>query len=350
MTRPRVKPEHRPYRLDNGTIRIGGEIYGLASEIEDPNGHAWHALELMDGTRTRGEIVTALADRCPNAAELVTTLLDSGHVEDASAAPPPELAPDELDRYARNAAYFRWASLRPREPSWAPQLLLKRARVVVLGLGGTGSHAAWALTAAGVGAIHCVDGDFVELSNLNRQTLYGEEDVGRPKVDVATERLRAVNSHVEVTGENRRIGSPAELARLITGFDVLALCADEPREPDGIRRWANRACAAAGIPWVGGGYEGPQLSVGVFAPGFPCYECLRAEGERHGRMTDFGWPGVLSTSGGLSGLLTAHAVISLLTGIPDVAPGYAYGINLVAPDDQIFVRFPARDECDVCSA
>lgn len=344
MKLPRVKPEHQPYRRDSRTVRIGGDVYGLATEIHDPQGCAWYALRLMDGTRSVQEIADLVGARFPGQEDVVETLLAAGHVEDAAAVPPAELSTRELDRYTRNADYFRWADLAPREHGWEPQLRLKQARVLILGLGGTGTHAAWALAAAGVGHLHCVDADRVELSNLNRQMLYGGADLGRHKAAVAVARLRDTNTDITVTGENRRITSRQELTELAEGFDVLALCADEPRGGDGIRAWANRA----GLPWVGGGYAGPRVSVGVFAPGHPCWECLRAEGERRGQRTDFGFPGVISTSAGLSGLLTAQGVVSLLTGIPDIPPGYVVGLNLVSPDDRVFTRFPSRADCAVC--
>ncbi|WP_214325423.1 HesA/MoeB/ThiF family protein [Nonomuraea sediminis] len=338
MRRPCVKPEHRPRRLPNGDIRIGGEIHGLAAEIEDPTGLAWQALQLMDGTRSLADIL----DQLPESAEIVQALLDSGHIEEA-APDPPDLTAAEQVRYARNVDYFRWADLTPRDTPWELQLRLKRARVLVLGLGGVGTHAARALAATGVGTLHCADPDVVEPSNLNRQ-LYGERDVGRGKAEATVEALRAVNSDIQVTGATTRIATPEDLFEAVEGFDVLALCADEPKGPDGIRHWANRA----GIPWAGGGYTGPMVSVGVFAPGHPCYDCLLAEGERRGVHADHSWPGVLSTSAGLAGLMTAQAVISLITGVPDTEPGYAYGINLACPGDATFVRPTSRDECEIC--
>jgi molybdopterin/thiamine biosynthesis adenylyltransferase len=353
MRLPRVKAEHRPHRHPDGTVRIGGEIYGLAAEIDDPRGWVWGALCLMDGHLAPQGISLRLRRTFPGmsagqADTVIATLLGSGYVEDAHAAPPPELSAAELDRYDRNHSFFRRVDLTPREHGWESQLRLRAATVLVLGLGGTGGHAAWALAAAGVGTIHCVDPDLVELSNLNRQVLYDEGDVGRPKVTAALARLRRVNSAITITGERRRVASAAELALLLEGFDVLALCADEPHD---LRIWANRACAAAGVPWVGGGYSGPLVTAGVFAPGHPCYECLRAGEEarrRPGTPVDLGGPGVLATSAGLSGQLTAQAVITLVTGVPDIEPGYVHGVNLMAPDHLVHIRHPSRPDCPVC--
>ncbi|GAA1309435.1 thiamine/molybdopterin biosynthesis protein [Planotetraspora silvatica] len=361
MLLPRVKRRHEPHRLDDGTVRIGGEIYGLASEITDPLGGAWAALSLMDGTRTPDDIAEIICGSvpglsAPEAREIVSILIDSGHVEDASAQVPDEISVRERDRYGRSQAFFHLVDLTPRPHAWEAQLRLKKARVVVLGLGGTGSHAAWALAATGVGRIHCVDADVVELSNLNRQVLYTEDDIGRMKVDIAMERLRQLNSDIEITGESRRVDGEAGLRLLLEDCDVLALCADEPRGrglAEGISIWANRVCASLGVPWVGGGYNGPLVTVGTFERGRgACFECL-IEGEARRRRpdlpVDLGGPGVLAISAGISGQLVAHAVISLITGVPQPTTGTFLGLNLIAPEHHVWVRHPPRPDCPVCA-
>ncbi|HEX4812225.1 MAG TPA: HesA/MoeB/ThiF family protein [Nonomuraea sp.] len=353
MRFPRVKPEHVPHRLEDGTIRLGGVLYGIASEIRDTDGLAWTALTLMDGTRSRQEIVTALQSRCAaltrdDADEIVTTLLSSGHVEEADPGSCAALSEREKERYRRNRDYFRWVDLTPRDHGWESQVLIKHARVLVLGLGGTGSHAAWSLAAAGVGRLHLVDPDVVELSNLNRQLLYTEADLGRPKSEVAAQRLRAVNTDVEITAAACTVDGQERLAALADGFDVLALCADRPGEPYGIRTWANRVCAKAGIPWVSGGYNGPLVSVGVFGPGGPCFECVRA-GIPPRPGADYAFPGVTSASAGLSGQLVAHDVLALITGLLATPPGYFHGLTLLDPDGHVYARHPARPDCAFCS-
>ncbi|WP_143591180.1 HesA/MoeB/ThiF family protein [Thermoactinospora rubra] len=352
MRRPRVKPEHAPHRLGDGTVRLGGVLYGVASEIPDPEGWAWAALTLMDGTRSPGQVAAALRTRFigltrEEADDIVAVLLDSGHVEDAAPGPCEELDAREKERYSRSRDYFRWIDLTPRDHGWEPQLALKGARVLVLGLGGTGSHAAWSLAAAGVGRLHLVDPDVVELSNLNRQVLYTEADLGRPKADVAAARLRRLNSAIDVTAERAAVTSPRDLARLLDGFDVLALCADRPREPYGIRTWASRACARGGIPWVSGGYDGPLVSVGVFGPGGPCFECVRA-GIPAQPGAGYAWPGVTGPSAGLSGQLVANDVLALVTGLTPVPPGYFHGLTLLDPDAHVYARHPSRPGCEFC--
>jgi molybdopterin/thiamine biosynthesis adenylyltransferase len=360
MLRPRVKEEHRPQRFPDGTIWIGGGIYGIAAEVDDPYGLAWAVLRLMDGTHTPQQIAALVRDAFgaaspgPGAVEAtIDALIASGYVEDAAAGPPPQLTARELDRYHRSHAFFRRVDLLPREHGWVGQLALKHARVVVLGVGGTGSHAAWALAASGVGTLHLVDPDRIELSNLNRQILFTESDIGRPKAQVAARRLAEVNSDIAVTYSVAEVGGQDDVAELVADCDVLALCADRPKGPESIRVWVNRACAAAGVPWVGGGYDGPFVTVGVYTPSAgACYECLVAGEEkirRPGLRLDHGGPGVIAPSAGLSGQLVAYNVIALITGVSDPVPGALRGLNLVAPDEHVFVTHPPRPDCPVCS-
>jgi molybdopterin/thiamine biosynthesis adenylyltransferase len=363
MERPRIKPEHDAYRTRDGDVRIGGGVHGLAAEIADPDGWAWSLVTACDGTRGRAAIVAEVRRSHPDlteadVAEAIEDLIAAGHVEDAAAPPPSGLSPRELERYGRNAQYFRWTDPLPRETIWDVQLKLKRSRVVVVGVGGAGGAAAMSLAAAGVGRLHCVDFDVVELSNLNRQILYTEADIGRPKVDAAVERLRQLNSDITVTGERTRIEQLEDFFPLLEGRDLMVLGADGPPE---IRHWANRACLKTGTPWVEGGYHGPHMVTGGYVPGQgPCWECLRiAEDRRLDLRLGSGEdqakampsaPGhpVIAVTASMSGQLKAHWAIALLTGAAPVSPGSAWGINLMAPGEPPVVSYPRQPDCPAC--
>jgi molybdopterin/thiamine biosynthesis adenylyltransferase len=290
--------------------------------------------------------------------DALDALIAAGYVEDAAAAEPADLTAGERERYDRGMQYYRWVDLAPRSSPWDAQRMLKNARVTVIGLGGTGATAALALAASGVGHLHCIDGDEVSLSNLNRQALYTVDDLGKPKADAAVARLRRVNPDFEITAEQTMISSREELSRACAGFDLLALCADEPDE---LRIWANRACLAARLPWVDGGYHGPLITAAAYTPGHgACWECLRA-----GERTRLGLaavpaqdvirrlhrpPGHPATamSAGLSGHLVAHLAVALLTGTSPVTPGALVGINLMAPGDPVSVQHPRLPDCPAC--
>jgi molybdopterin-synthase adenylyltransferase len=358
---PKVKTEHAACRLSGGRIRLGGLTYGTAAELTDPDGSVWTLLEGMDGTRTLDEIVARVLARHPDlpaddvraAAEKI---IMSGYVEDAGAPVPAELTDRDRRRYDRNRGYFRWMDLRPRRSSWEPQVALLRSSVTVVGLGGTGGQAALALAASGVGRLHCVDPDIVALSNLNRQLLYSESDLGRPKASAAVEALRRLNGDIEVSGAALRVTGVEDLMTLVADCDVLLLAADTP---DGIKSWANRVCLATGTPWVAGGYEGPVVGASSFVPGqSPCWECMRlAEDERRlaqgevrediaGRaeVNAVGAP-----SAGISGYLAAHAVLGLLTGVAPLRPGRFHGVNLLRLGEPFVVDGERRPDCPACA-
>jgi molybdopterin/thiamine biosynthesis adenylyltransferase len=368
LVRPRIKPEHRAYRTVDGNVRIGSVVYGIGAEIEDPDGWIWTLTEAMDGSRSAAQIAAAVTVRHPAVAgdtvrSAMADLRAAGFVDDAAARLPAGLGERDRVRHARGVALMRWMDLSPRASAWNAQLRLRRARVLVLGIGGTGGVAAQMLVASGVGHVHAVDPDVVELSNLNRQMLYSEADIGRPKADAALAALRALNSDVTVTGERREIRGPGDLADLLGSgpgrYDVLVLGADRPPE---IRRWANRVCLALGTPWVEGGYRGPLVTAGVHVPGAgPCWECQRAGEEerrdlrlRPGQSEDAAsprmpWNPASAVTAGLSGALVAHAALALLTGVPPMEPGFRYGLNLMALGDPVLERHPRRPTCPACA-
>lgn len=355
MSRPRVKPEHAPYRIPDGRIRIGGLSYGPAGEIADPDGWVWSLLKAMDGTKQPDEIVATVLSSHPGLQEATVMagaqqLVNSGYVEDAGAAPPDCLTERDLRRYDRALGYYRWLDGTPRASSWEPQALLRRAAVTVLGVGGTGGVAALALAASGVGHLHCVDPDLVELSNLCRQVLYTEDDIGEPKADAAVRRLGRLNSDIKVTGERLRVRSIADVEPLARDCDVLLLAADQPSD---VRIWTNRACLAARRPWVSAGYHGPQVKAGSFIPGDgACFECLLAsDADRHADAKRGAAiaHAVAATSAGISGYLAAHLVISLVTGVPRAAGGRFDAVNLAALDAPFSVRGQRHPCCPACA-
>ena len=143
--------------------------------------------------------------------------------------------------------YTRQAGLMGEEG----QMKLSRARVLVLGAGGLGSPLLYYLTAAGVGFLTVGDGDRVSESNLNRQILYTEADLGCWKAEKAAERLRALNGTVRVTPVTERFTEENGPA-MVAGSDLMALALDN-RE---IRLLANWLCVEQGKPLIDGGIDG----------------------------------------------------------------------------------------------
>lgn len=182
------------------------------------------------------------------------------------------LTEEEAERFDRQLIYL--ADIAPAgQSAWEIQARLGRSHVVVLGCGGLGSWAATGLMLAGVGRLTLVDDDTVDLSNLNRQLLFRNSDVGRQKTRAAKRSLTAVNPGLEVETVEKRIETSAEVAELAAEADFLVMTADHP--PYEALRTVNRACLATGTPWISAGQIPPTIRIGpVIIPGqTPCHEC-----------------------------------------------------------------------------
>lgn len=173
------------------------------------------------------------------------------------------LSDNELELYSRQIALS--------EIGYDGQLKLKKSSVCIVGLGGLGSPAALQLAAMGVGHIRLVDQDFVEVSNLHRQILYGANYVGYPKVEVAAKRLKELNPNIEV--EPLPISINADNAeRIVSGMNVII---------DGLDRMApryaiNRACQKLRVPYVFAAAIMTFGNVSTIVPGeTPCLECFQ---------------------------------------------------------------------------
>jgi len=223
-----------------------------------------------------------------------------------TASPPTDavnLSPDELKRYSRHLTLPEFG----REG----QEKLKATSVLLVGAGGLGSPAATYLAAAGVGTIGLVDFDRVEESNLQRQILYGTGDVGRPKLEVAKERLESLNPHVEVRLHDMRLTSDNAL-NVIEDYDIVA----DGTDNFPTRYLVNDACVMTGTPNVYASIFRFEGQVSVFATDDgPCYRCLYEEPPPPGLVPSCAEGGVLGILPGFIGTLQATEVIKLATGI-----------------------------------
>jgi molybdopterin/thiamine biosynthesis adenylyltransferase/rhodanese-related sulfurtransferase len=194
---------------------------------------------------------------------------------------------------------------------------LKRSSVLVIGAGGLGCPALLYLAAAGIGRIVVIDGDRVDVSNLQRQVLYTESDVGEWKVVAAALRLRALNSLITIEPKAERFTRDNALA-LVRGVDVVVDGSDN----FATRYLVNDACVLADRPLVYGAiqtFEG-QLSVFNWRGG-PTYRCLFPEPPEPGTVPNCAEAGVLGVLPGLIGTAQACEAIKLLTGIGEPLSG-----------------------------
>ena len=214
-----------------------------------------------------------------------------------------DLTRDELVRFSRHLTLAEFGV--------EGQQRLKAGRVLCVGAGGLGSPAALYLAAAGVGTIGLVEFDSVDITNLQRQVLYATGDVGRPKLEVATERLRALNPHLNIEPHAVRL-SASNALDLVSNYDVVLDGTDNFTA----RYLVNDACVMAGRPNAYGSifrFEG-QASVFAAENG-PCYRCLHPEPPPPGLVPNCAEAGVLGVLPGIIGTIQATEAIKLIAGI-----------------------------------
>ena len=255
----------------------------------------------------------------------------------ANASPAEALSPAELQRYGRHLTLPGVG----REG----QQRLKAASVLVVGAGGLGSPLLMYLAAAGVGRLGLVDFDRVEKSNLQRQVLYGQRDVGRRKLKAAEERLAQINPHVRVERHGVRLSSENAL-EIIEGYDLVA----DGTDNFPTRYLVNDACVLAGVPNVYGSVFRFEGQVSVFATeGGPCYRCAYPTPPPPGQVPSCAEGGVLGVLPGLVGSVQATEAVKVLLGLGEPLVGRLLLIDALATDFRT-LALRKNPDCPVCSS
>jgi sulfur-carrier protein adenylyltransferase/sulfurtransferase len=207
----------------------------------------------------------------------------------------------------------------------AGQEKIKKARVLVVGAGGLGCPVLQYLTAAGVGKIGIVEFDTVSETNLQRQILYGSDDLGKLKAIIARNRLAQLNSFVEVEIFNVRLES-SNAPNIFRGFDIIVDATDNLET----RYVISDACVALGKPMVHGAIYKFEAVVSVFNySGSPDYRCFIPEKN----ITDYKNPrpselGVIGVLPGITGTLMSNEIIKIITGTGQVLSGKVLLFNI----------------------
>jgi len=242
---------------------------------------------------------------------------------------------DDLLRYSRQIMLPQ-IDIRGQEQLFA-------TRALVIGAGGLGSPAAMYLAAAGVGQLAIADPDTVELSNLQRQLLHRDRDIGRLKVASAMETLCAINPQLQVTTLADRLQG-ALLDDAVRGTDVVLDCSDN----FATRHAVNASCHAQRVPLVSGAAVRFSGQLAVFDsrdPASPCYACLY----RDGGETDQSCAenGVLSPLVGVIGALQALEAIKVVLGLGETLAGRLVLFDGLAHEWRT-LTLPRDPDCPVC--
>ncbi|MFZ3271686.1 MAG: TOMM precursor leader peptide-binding protein [Mycobacterium sp.] len=242
-----------------------GTLPPVAYEVEDPPPFLADLLtELGRNARDRDDVVADVTRSQGWSAPEVNELID-----DLEAIGVLTAEFDRTDRYDRHRLYYRMLGI-----DGDPQQRLQNATVGLVGMGGIGSNLAVHLAAAGIGRLVITDGDRIEASNLTRQTLYRESDIGRLKVEAAAEHLAELRADLKVEVIPEDFTDPGLAQTVAERADIILLSADRPAS---VHSWANSAAILAGIAFSAAGYIEGHGCVGPLLrpPATMCYECIR---------------------------------------------------------------------------
>lgn len=241
---------------------------------------------------------------------------------------------EELQRYSRHILL--------QDVGVEGQEKIRQGKVLVVGAGGLGSPVALYLAAAGVGTIGIVDGDVVDLSNLQRQIIHTTADIGKPKVISAAESIRAINPHVKVNAI-REFLCADNIRDVIRDYDFVIDCTDNFP----VKFLINDACVMEGKPFSHGGilqFEGQTFT---HLPGTACYRCMFKEPPPAGVVPTCSQAGVLGAIAGMLGTIQAAETLKFLTGAGEFLTNKLLVFNAKTMDFRKINIHPVHN-CPVC--
>ena len=248
-----------------------------------------------------------------------------------------DLSEKELDRYSRQVML--------EEIGYQGQLKLKQAKVCVVGVGGLGNPIVTRLAAMGVGNIRIVDRDVIELSNLHRQTMYDEDDVGQVKVEVAAKKLKKINPQVEIEVLPVSVNDYTALD-VVDGCDVVIDALDSVDA----RYSLNKACVKKNIPFVTGAAVGTTGQLFTVLPKKnACYFCQFPTLNEETMPTcsiEGVHPSILSVIGGIE----VHEAVDVLLGKTPKSSEKFLSIDLAQFSFETTKMRPINEECSVCGS
>lgn len=214
-------------------------------------------------------------------------------------------------------------------------------KVLVVGLGGLGSNVAMQLVRMGIGAITVIDDDVVDISNLQRQILYEEIDIGKSKIDCGIKKLRSINGVANIKGINGKV-TEENADKLVSQFDIIVDCTDNFFT----RGILNRACIKNKKTCIFGSVRGFEGSMTVLFKGeSACYECLMGNLNRLKELDNKNkTTGVLGATVAIIASMQAIEVIKIILNIGEISKNKLIVFNALDMSSQI-IEFAKRKEC-----
>ncbi len=251
---PRLKPTILKYRVKDDTVlRVNGQLV----QIADKEGAVWSLIGLLNGKHTSSQIIKETISKhtelsITTVQEYIDQLKDLDLLEDASLTAEGVIDRYTMERWSRNIEFFG-SIAKYGDNKFAYQKKIKEAKICLLGCGGLGTHLLFDLAATGFSNITIVDFDKIEASNLNRQILYHEDDIGKSKVHQAKKRILQFSKQANIKAIAMRLDATEKVASVIAGHDLVICVADKPRNH--IIYWLNEGCIKEKVPYINGGLD-----------------------------------------------------------------------------------------------
>ena len=366
MSRPVLK-QSVPYVLADGGIHF--RCAGVMTSLEDPDGRVLALLRLLDGEHEPEQVYEELRVAYPDVTladvrEALADLDESKLIQDATDAGS-DFDAEDRQRWDRNFGFWEtYANLSVSKYEF--QRRIRNCKIAVLGIGGVGSHVLLDLIGVGFTDIRIVDFDKVELSNLNRQVLYGTQFLGQPKVQVAADRARAFGGKLNLEVVPERLLSADDVYGVVHDRDLVLGTADAPKLD--MMHWLSEGCVRAGAALITGGVATQAAYMYSVVPGISgCADCwfesvqrndpasamlhrelraAEARGERFGEDT--------AAFNGLVVLLDAYMVgdaVRLASRVsPPVSVGRVLEVTFHNPQVQVAETIERLPDCRVCQS
>lgn len=352
--KPKIKEIVTPLIKHENKIRIG--YHEKAFDLTDEDHKIESLISSFDGKKDLEELAKMNNMKLEDLVGLINTFDNIKILEDRDLMKD-LLNEQEKERYRANFTYFEYYTDLYKS-SYDMQKKIKNSHVLILGLGGAIQDVA-TLASLGVGKITGLDFDTVECSNLNRQYIYKENDVGKLKTEAAKKRIKEINSDIELNIINKKITSSEDISSLLSNVDLVISGIDSP----GIisSRWVNFACIEKNVPVIFSGINGNKILMNkLSSKGEGCFDCFLIDCLRNDPIfkyqlnTLYGYTfekkntAIAPTVSILSGFITAEVMKHLLNLENQMCASYMYQFDLNGLTMNSDYYWEKSNECPTC--
>ncbi|USS88959.1 HesA/MoeB/ThiF family protein [Fructilactobacillus cliffordii] len=349
------------YDDENSRIIIGG--FGVNTVLNDPMGAVKFTFSLLTGENSIGDICKIVCNEYPKLTKddvlgLINDLNSERFIEDTAHIGSDVLSEYSKKRFHRNINFFS-SFISLEDNKYISEKRIQDCKVGIIGLGGLGSHIVYDLAGMGFMHIKAIEFDKVELSNLNRQILYNEEDIGKSKAKCAKERLSKFSPKLNFEVFEEKVSSAADVESAFSDVDLIILVADRPKYLLG--SWVNEAAVNLNVPLFAAGIEAQRALYHTVIPHKTgCEFCWLQNVKKNEPISDLVLKkrtelNLLGDNTAISPLVSAATglivteIVRYVTGIGELqAAGQELSIDFLTMRVKVVEKWEMAETCPVC--